>query len=118
MYAQKAVLQAPLGKIGELRRLISEKYLPVVRQRPGFIAAFLMEQIDDPDQAELVLLWSSQAAVEDVQNTGLLQASIQMISADLPGLKIQRQGYMIHLTAGRETGQATAPLDDPSARAH
>lgn len=105
MYAQKAVLQAPLGKIGELRRLIGEKYLPVVRKRPGFIAAFLMEQVDDPDSAELVLLWSSQAAVEHFHNTGLLQASIQTISADLPGLKIERQGYIIRLTAGSETGQ-------------
>jgi quinol monooxygenase YgiN len=105
MYAQKAVLQAPLGKIGELRRLIGEKYLPVVRKRPGFIAAFLMEQVDDPDSAELLLLWSSQAAVEHFHNTGLLQASIQTISADLPGLKIERQGYIIRLTAGSETVQ-------------
>ncbi len=117
MYAQKAVLQAPLGKIGELRRLIGEQYLPVVRQRPGFIAAFLLEQIDDPDQAELVLLWNNQAAVEHAQTTGLLQASIETISAGLPGLKIQRQGYIIHLTTGKGTEQATAPLDDPSARA-
>ncbi len=117
MYAQKAVLQAPLGKIGELRRLVAENYLPVVRKRPGFIAAFLLEQIDDPDRAELVLLWSSQAAVEHAQNTGLLQLSVQSLSADLPGLKIQRQGYIIRLTASGEPGQDTAPLDNPTARA-
>lgn len=108
MYAQKAVLHAPLGKIGELRRLIGEKYLPVVRKRPGFIAAFLMEQVDDPDSAELVLLWNSQAAVEHFQNTGLLQSSIQAISADLPGLRIERQGYMVRLTAGSEASPEAA----------
>lgn len=108
MYAQKAVLHAPLGKIGELRRLIGEKYLPVVSKRPGFIAAFLLEQVDDPDSAELVLLWHSQAAVEHFQNTGLLQSSIQCIGADLPGLRIERQGYLVRLVAGAEASPVAA----------
>ena len=111
MYVQKAVLHAPLGKIGELRRLIGENYLPVIRKRPGFIAAFLMEQIDDPDSAELVMLWQNQAAVENFHSTGLLQESIQTISAHLPGLKITRQGYIIRLSTG------AAADEEPLARA-
>jgi hypothetical protein len=97
MYAQITELRAPMGRIGELRKLIDDEYLPIVRKRPGFKAAFLLEQVDDPDSARLVQLWDNQAAIEDFHRTGLLQGSDQSIAARLPGLRIQRQGYLVRL---------------------
>ncbi|MBZ0287366.1 MAG: antibiotic biosynthesis monooxygenase [Anaerolineae bacterium] len=100
MYAQKTVIQVPIGSISELRRLIQEKYLPVVRARPGFLGAYLLEQTDDEDSAELLMFWDSHAAVENFQRTGVLQASIQSLALDLPGLRIHREGYIVRLAVG------------------
>lgn len=97
MYAQITLLRAPAGKMAELRRLIENDYLTAVRSRPGFKAAFLLEQIDDPDTAQLVQFWDNQAAVENLHRTGLLQGSDQSIAARMPGLRIQRQGYLVRL---------------------
>jgi hypothetical protein len=106
MYAQITLIRAPLGKGAELRRLIDEEYLPIIRQRPGFKGAFLLEQLDDPEAAQLVQLWENQAAVESFHRTGLLQGSDQSIAARLPGLRIQRQGYLVRLATGTPTGMA------------
>lgn len=100
MYAQKTLIQVPLGSIGMLRELLMAKYLPVVRTRPGFLAAYLLEQTDDEDVAELILFWDSHAAVENFQRTGLLQASIQTLALDLPGVTLQRQGYVVRVSVG------------------
>ena len=100
MYAQITELRIPSGRIGKLRQLIDEEYLPIVSQRPGFKAAFLMEQVDDPDVARLIQLWDNQAAIEDFHRTGLLQGSDQSIAARLPGLRIQRQGYIVRVSTG------------------
>lgn len=100
MYAQKTVIQVPLGRINQLREVIAQKYLPVVRTRPGFLAAYLLEQVDDESAAELVVLWDSHAAVENFNRTGLLQASIQCIALDLPGVRLHREGYVVRVTAG------------------
>lgn len=99
MYAQITLLRAPFGKMAELRHLIEAEYVPVVRARPGFKAVFLLEQVDDPDTAQLVQLWDNHAAIENFHRTGLLQGSDQSIAARLPGLRIQRQGYVVRLTA-------------------
>ncbi len=100
MYAQKTLIQVPVGKVGELRQLLNEKYLPVVCQRPGFLASYLLEQTDDEEIAELVVFWDSHAAVENFQCTGLLQASIQTLALDLPGATLHRQGYIVRVAAG------------------
>jgi quinol monooxygenase YgiN len=100
MYAQKTLIFAPLGKIPQLRQLIAEKYLPEVRIRPGFMAAYLLEQTDDENSAELIQFWDSHASIENFQRTGLLQASIQSIAMDIPGIRIQRQGYIVRVAVG------------------
>ncbi|MBC6936298.1 MAG: hypothetical protein DWB42_10710 [Chloroflexi bacterium] len=97
MYAQVTQLQVPMNKIGELRHIIDSQYLPVVRNRPGFLAAYLLEQIDDPDSAQLVQFWDSQADVENFHRTGLLESSVQGIAAHMPGVQIKRQGYMVRV---------------------
>jgi quinol monooxygenase YgiN len=97
MYAQITLLRAPIGKMAELRRLIEDEYLPVLREHTGFRAAFLLEQVDDPDTAQLIQLWDNHAAVENFHRTGMLQGSDQSIAARLPGLRIQRQGYVVRV---------------------
>lgn len=110
MYAQVTMMYAPAGKMPELRRLIESEYLPVVRARQGFKAAFLLEQIDDPDTAQLVQLWDNQAAIENFHRTGLLQGSDQSIAARLPGLRIQRQGYLVRVGLGALSAETGAPV--------
>jgi quinol monooxygenase YgiN len=111
MYAQKTTIRAPMGKAPELREIIAQKYLPVVRARPGFIAAYLLEQVDDRDACELILFWDNQAALENFNRTGMLQASLQSIAADLPGIRLERQGYLIRVALG------ALPTADSLARA-
>lgn len=97
MYAQVTVIHVPTQKMAELRQVIDSQYLPVVRSRPGFLAAYLLEQIDDPESAQLIQFWDSQAAVESFHRTGLLESSVQAIAAHIPGLQIKRQGYIVRL---------------------
>jgi hypothetical protein len=97
MYAQVTVIRAPLGQMTQMREMIETHYLPVVRQRPGFRAAYLIEQTDDRDKGELVVFWESQQAVENFNRTGLLQTSLSALSAALPGVQIERTGYVVTL---------------------
>jgi heme-degrading monooxygenase HmoA len=103
MYAQKTIIHAPLGKGEVVRQLIAQKYLPVVRSRPGFLAAYLLEQADDGDLCELIQVWDKHASVENFVKTGLLEASLQGLAVDLPGCTIQRQGYVIRVAVGAST---------------
>lgn len=100
MYVQKTVIQAPMGKLAELRQIIAQKYLPVVRARPGFMAAYLLEQVDDENACELIQFWDNQAAIENFHSTGMLQASLQGLAAEVPGTRIRRQGYVIRVALG------------------
>jgi quinol monooxygenase YgiN len=108
MYAQKTVIHAPLGRMADLRQIIAQKYLPVVRARPGFVAAYLFEQVDDPEACELIQFWDTQAALENFHRTGMLQASLQSIAVDLPGVRLERQGYVIRVAVGQVPSPASA----------
>lgn len=108
MYVQKTTIRAPLGKVSLLRSLIAEKYLPAVSARTGFVAAYLLEKVDDPDACELIQFWDNQSAIENLNRTGVLQASIQSIAADLPGVHIQRDGYIIRVAVGSVPALAAA----------
>jgi hypothetical protein len=98
MYAQVTAIRVPLNKMSQLRQVIESKYLPVVRGRPGFLAGYLLEQVDDSSAAQLVLFWDSHSAVENFNRTGVLEASIYGLAADIPGLEIQRQGYTVPIS--------------------
>jgi heme-degrading monooxygenase HmoA len=97
MYAQVTYIRVASGQIGELRHLIEKEYLPVVSHRPGFIAAHLLEQVDDPERTQLVTFWDSQAAFENARHTMTLQGSEQSIAARMQGLRIERQGYIVRV---------------------
>jgi quinol monooxygenase YgiN len=97
MYAQTTSIHVPLNKMSQLRETIQNTYLPVVRERPGFLAAYLLEQVDDPDIAQLIQFWDSHAAVENFNRTGLLQASVSALASTIPGIEIRRQGYLVQV---------------------
>lgn len=97
MYAQVTQLQVPIDQMSVLRDLLETRYLPIVRQRPGFKAGYFLEQCDDPDTAQLILFWDDHAAVESFNRTGMLQASLHALTAEMPDLIVRRQGYAVRL---------------------
>ena len=97
MYAQVTNLQVPIDQMPLLRELIETRYLPVVRQRPGFKAGYLLEQIDDPETAQLVLFWDEHASVESFNRTGMLQASLHALTMEMPHLIVRREGFAVRL---------------------
>ncbi len=107
MYAQITFLQVPIDQMPLLHDLIETRYLPIVRQRPGFKAGYFLEQIDDPETAQLVLFWEEQAAVETFNRTGMLQASLHALTAEIPDLIVHRQGYVVR-SAVRALPEAAA----------
>ena len=102
MYAQSIVIQVPLGKMSELRELIETQFMTAAYTHPGFHAAYLLEQEDDPNVAQLVQIWDNQESIEGFRRTGTLDDINYKLHAHLPGLRTQRQGYVIRATA--ETG--------------
>jgi heme-degrading monooxygenase HmoA len=98
MFAQVIRIQAPSGEIDQVRRLIANEYIPAIQARPGFLSAQLLEQIDDRDRAELIIYWDSQAAVEEFNRTGMLMGSDHSVAARIPGLRIQRQSYIVKVS--------------------
>lgn len=99
MFAQATSIRVPAGGMAQLRRLIEQDYLPLVRQREGFVSAQFLEQVDDPEAAMLIVMWDSQRAVEAFARTGALQASVSSLSSHLPGVRVRRDSYMITCTA-------------------
>ncbi len=95
MYAQITHIRVPMGSMAQVRKVITDSYLPAVRMRPGFVSAMFLEQIDDPDSARLIITWQDQASVEAFNSTGALMSSVQSLSATLPGVKVQREGYVV-----------------------
>jgi quinol monooxygenase YgiN len=98
MYAHVTIIRVAQGKMNELRSVIEREYLPTVSHRPGFVAAHLLEQVDDLDSAQLIIFWDSQEALENSRRTSTLQGSDQSIAARMPGLRIERQGYIVRVT--------------------
>ena len=99
MYAQVTFLQVPMNQMPRLRDMLETRYLPIVRQRPGFKAGYLLEQVDDVDCAQLVLFWENHAAVESFNRTGSLQASLEGLVVEMPEMQVRRQGYVVQVSA-------------------
>ncbi|MDX1993446.1 MAG: antibiotic biosynthesis monooxygenase [bacterium] len=106
MFVQVISMKAPAESNTRLRRLVSEEYLPALRTRPGFVAAHLLEQVDDLDNTILLVYWDNQAALENLNSTGVLSGSVESIAARLPGLHIQRQSYIVGVTVEANMAQA------------
>lgn len=100
MYAQRTEFRVPEACMPRLRAMIETEYLPVVSRRPGFVAGYLLEQVDDEEAAEMILFWDSHSAAESFTRTGSLAASLQALAVSIPGLYVQRQGYIVHVMSG------------------
>jgi heme-degrading monooxygenase HmoA len=109
MYAQATAIRVPMGTMAQMRQVIEEEYLPRVRNRPGFVSAQFLEQIDDPDSALLIVCWDNQAAVENFNRTNLLEASVQALAVRLPGVRVQREGYLISINISGQEQEETQP---------
>jgi quinol monooxygenase YgiN len=99
MYAQRTRLRVPQARMKDLRALIQNEFLPVLSRRPGFVAAYLLEQVDDEDSAEMIQFWENHAAAEAFTRTGSLAATLQSLALSIPGLQVQRQGYIVRVTS-------------------
>lgn len=95
MYAQVTNLSVPIGQMDALRDLVENEYLIAVQQREGFVRAFLMEAIDDEQVAQLITYWDSQRAIENARKTGSLKETVQVLASHMPGVRLQRQGYIV-----------------------
>eukprot|EP01025_Chloroclados_australasicus_P066829 TRINITY_DN92300_c0_g1_i1.p1 TRINITY_DN92300_c0_g1~~TRINITY_DN92300_c0_g1_i1.p1 ORF type:complete len:103 (-),score=6.11 TRINITY_DN92300_c0_g1_i1:63-371(-) len=78
-----------------LRNLVQNQYLKHVQEREGFVKAHLLEAIDDPHFAQLITYWDSQRAIENARKTGSLKQTVQSLASHMPGVRIQRQGYIV-----------------------
>ncbi|PJF25112.1 MAG: hypothetical protein CUN53_14435 [Phototrophicales bacterium] len=103
MYAQVTHIQVPIDGMPQMRRMIEHDYLPVIRCRPGFVAGYLLEQVDDPESAILVVQWENHEAVENFNRTGSLEASVQALAARMPGVRMHREGFIMRVRVERET---------------
>ena len=99
MFAQATAIRVPVGAMAQMRRLVEQEYLPQLRQREGFVAAHFLEQVDDPEAALLVVLWDSQHAVEAYNRTGALQATVSVLSSQMPGVRARRDSFAVTATA-------------------
>ncbi len=106
MYAQATAIRVPVGAMAQMRRVIEQDYLPQICQREGFISAQLLEQVDDPEAALLIVFWENQRAVEALHRTGALLASVSAISSQLPGVRVRRDAFLVTAKALPETRQA------------
>ena len=110
MYAQATTIRVPLGTMAQMRHVIEQDYLPRVRNRPGFLSAQFLEQIDDPEFALLVVCWENQAAVENFNRTNVLEASVQALAVRVPGVRVQRQGYLVSVEVSTADEEQTQTL--------
>ena len=108
MYAQSTLIRVPLGYMEQMREMIRRDYFPILEERPGFVSALLLEQEDDPDRAEMLVIWQDQAAVERFNSTGMLEATIHALAAYLPEAQVQRQGYRLSVSAGKPLAEVEA----------
>lgn len=108
MFAQATTIRVPVGAMAQMRRLLEQDYLPQLRQRDGFVSAQLLEQVDDPEAALLIVNWDSQRAVEAFHRTGSLQAAVNALSLQMPGVHVQRTSYSVTIAAENTSALARA----------
>jgi quinol monooxygenase YgiN len=66
------------------------------------VAGYLLEQVDDPESAILIVQWENHESVENFNRTGSLEASVQTLAARMPGVRVQREGFVMRVRVERE----------------
>lgn len=95
MYVQLITIKVPLGTMPTCRQLLESEYLRLARHQSGYVRHYLLEQVDDPDYAQLVMVWENQAALEDFHQTGGVDMAQRTLHEALPGLRWQSQSYIV-----------------------
>jgi heme-degrading monooxygenase HmoA len=97
MFVHVTLFQTPEGEMTQLRELIATTYLPLARQQPGFIREYLLEKIDDPDRAQLIVVWESQAALENFRNSQAMRDLDELLRESLPRMRVQSESYIVRM---------------------
>lgn len=95
MFVQMISMRVPMGQMNAFGKSIDDQYLGEVYHQAGFIRGYLLEQADDPDQARLVLVWESQAALETFHQSGRVDEIFKSLQEQYPGLTRQSQSYVL-----------------------
>ena len=95
MYAHITTIRVPLGRMESFRQMLNRDYLEPVRQQPGFIRAYFLEQVDDPERAQLIQVWESQAALEAYRRSGAIDQVNLRLHTAIRELSMQSQGYLL-----------------------
>ena len=95
MFAQITSIRTPLGGMDSLREMVVSAYLPLVRTQSGYLRAYFLEQVDDFDQAELIVVWTSHADYEQFRGSEAAEHVYQALRA--LALRIERQGYLVRV---------------------
>ncbi len=95
MFAQVTDLSVPIGQVDTLRELVATEYFKGVQKRDGFVMAHMLEAIDDPNKVQLITYWDSHQAIENARKTGSLKETVMVLAANMPGIRILRQGYIV-----------------------
>lgn len=95
MFVHMTTIHVPMGEMATLRDLIDEAYLKIARQQPGYVREYLIEQVDNPDHAELIQVWENQSAFEDFRNSTKIDEVFQQLRERMPGLKLRGQSYIV-----------------------
>ncbi len=96
MFVHMTSIRVALGEIARLRTIVAETVLPLVYQQPGIVRAYLVEQVDDAEHAQLILVWESQAMHERFRNSTAAEQLFKMLNMR-PGWHTQSQSYIARL---------------------
>ena len=97
MFVHVTYFQVSTGQIGRLRDRVSAGYLASVRKQSGFVRGYFLEKVDDPETAQLIMVWQNQASLEAFRSSELMEAINKMLYANLPGLRMQSESYVARL---------------------
>ncbi|MCC6612631.1 MAG: antibiotic biosynthesis monooxygenase [Anaerolineae bacterium] len=96
MFVHITSIRVALGEIIKLRAIMADNILPLVYQQPGILRAYLVEQVDDAEHAQLILVWDTQAMHERFRNSRAAEQLFQMLNTR-PGWHTQSQSYVARL---------------------
>jgi len=115
MFVHMTSIRVALGEIARLRTITTETVLPLVYQQPGIVRAYLVEQVDDAEHAQLILVWENQAMHERFRSSKPGEQLFQMLNKR-PGWHTQSQSYVARMKPEDITREVAA-LDQAVARA-
>lgn len=90
-------IHVPTGMMPQLRELVQNDFMAAVHKHDGFVAAYLLEQEDDPNVATMIQVWETHDAIESFRRTGMLSDIHHKLHAFIPGLKTSASGQIVRI---------------------